>query len=201
MIIRDPVTGQGTAVNGNGRMEVQSTSESAILVATEKGLAYNVNTGVVTGLTGTSGHAMLYFKNDEAPVNGESRIIIDALALWTGTRTATVTDDPLWTILKNPNAGDIIADATAVSMKSNANFGLNTALSSTTLAYKGKNGGTMTSSDGTHAIIAGTGRIYASLSIVLGRGDSIGISVDINTSGACDAYAALVLRRVDGKSV
>ena len=197
-VIRDPNNGQGMGVDSNGDGHVYAISESAFTDAAINARGYNINTGLITGLTGTAGHAMLYFKNDESPSNGESGIIIDSVVLYTGTRTATVTDDPVWTILKNPDGGDIISDASAVAMKSNSNFGVNTSLSSTTLAYKGKNGGTVTSTSGNHAIIAGTGRIFASLPVLLGRGDSIGISVDINTSGACQAYAALVLRRVDG---
>jgi hypothetical protein len=106
----------------------------------------------------------------------------------------------VWTILRNPDGGDIISDATAVAINSNSDFGGNATLSSTTLAYKGKNTGTITSTAGTHAIIAGTGRIFASVPIVLHRGSSVGISVDINTSGACQVYAALICRRLDGNS-
>ena len=199
-ILRDPNSGQGAGIDGNNRLHVRSTSETAVLAAAQDGTAYNINTGLITGLTGTGDHSILYFKNDESPSNGESSIIIDAIALWVGTRGATVTDDPIWTILKNPDGGDIISDATAASIVSNSNFGVNTSLSTTTLAYKGKNGGTITSTDGEHALIAGTGRIYAPLSIVLSRGGSVGIKVDINTSGAASAYAALILRRLDGKS-
>ena len=197
---RDPRTQYGQKVDNNGSGHVYAVTESQFTAAALQDGAYNINTGLITGLTGTSGHSMLYFKNDEAPINGESRIIIDAFAFWTGTRSATVTDDPVWTILKNPNGGDIISDATAVSIKSGSDFGGNSELSSTSYAYKGKNGGTITSTDGDHAIIAGTGRIYAGIPIVLRRGKSVGVSVDINTSGACQAYAAIIFRRVDGKS-
>ena len=199
-ISRDPLTQRGGRIDNNGDTHVFATTEDQFTAAALKDNAFNVNTGLVTGLTGTAGHSMLYFKNDEAPRNGESRIIVDAIALWTGTRSATVTDDPVWTIYKNPNGGDIISDATAVSINSNADFGGNSDLGTTTLIYKGKNGGTITSTDGEHAIVAGTGRIYATLPVVLKKGNSIGISVDINTSGSCQAYAALVLRRVDGNS-
>ena len=199
-INRDPGSLRGQKIDNNGNGHVYAVTESQFTAAAIKDAAYNINTGLITGLTGTAGHSMLYFKNDEAPINGESRIIIDAFALWTGTRAATVTDDPVWTIIKNPNGGDIISDATAVSINSGSDFGGNSEISTTSYAYKGKNGGTITSTDGDHAIIAGTGRIYAGVPIVLRRGNSIGISVDINTSGACQAYAAIVFRRLDGKS-
>lgn len=200
-VTRDPTTQVGQKVDNNQSSHVYAVTESQFTTAVLHDNAYNINTGVITGLTGTAGHSMLYFKNDESPSDGESRIVIDAFALWTGTRTATVTDDPIWTILRNPDGGDIISDATAVSINSNSDFGGNATLASTSLAYKGKNTGTVTATQGTHAIIAGAGRVFASVPIVLHRGSSVGISVDINTSGACSAYAAIIFRRVDGKSL
>lgn len=199
-IIRDPNSQEGMKIDSNKSAHVYAATESQFTTAALHDNAYNINTGLIAGLNGTSGHSMLYFKNDEAPINGESRIIVDSIALWTGTRSATVTDDPVWTILRNPDAGDIISDATDVGINSNSDFGGNNSLASTSLAYAGKNGGTITSTAGNHAIISGTGRIFANVPIVLHKGSSIGIHVDINTSGSCQAYAALILRRVDGKS-
>jgi hypothetical protein len=198
--VRDPGTGTGQKVDENQSAHVYAVTESQFTTAALHDGAYNINTGLITGLTGTAGHSVLYFKNDESTVDNESRIIVDAFALWTGTRSATVTDDPVWTILRNPDGGDIITDGTAVAVNSNSDFGGNATLSSTTLAYKGKNGGTCTATQGTHAIIAGTGRIFASVPIVLHRGSSVGVTVDINTSGACAVYAALIFRRVEGKN-
>ena len=89
-IIRDPNNQQGMKVDDNNSAHVYATTESQFTTAAIHDDAYNINTGIITGLTGTSGHSVLYFKNDESPKNGESRIIVDAFALWTGTRTATV---------------------------------------------------------------------------------------------------------------
>jgi hypothetical protein len=196
----DPVTHVGQKVDNNQNAHVYAVTESQFTTAALHDQAYNINTGIVTGLTGTAGHAILYFKNDESAVNGDSRIVIDAFALWTGTRTATITDDAIWTILKNPDGGDIISDASAAAVNSNSNFSGNNTLSSTSLAFKGKNGGTCTSTTGTHAIIAGNGRVFANVPVILDRGASVGITVDINTSGACSAYAAIIFRRVDGNN-
>lgn len=198
--IDDPVAKTSMKVDGNQNGHVFAVTESQFTDAALHDRAFNINSGLVTGLTGSSGHSMLYFKNDEPPANGDSRIVVDAIALWSGTRSATVTDDPVWTILRNPDGGDIISDATAVGVNSNSYFGGNSNLASTSLAYKGKNGGTITATEGDHAIIAGTGRIFASVPMVLAKGQAVGISVDINTSGSCQAYAALILRRVDGKT-
>lgn len=199
-VTRDPTTQVGQKVDDNQNAHVYAITESQFTAAALKDGAYNINTDIITGLTGTGGHAILYFKNDESALNGDTRIIIDAFALWTGTRTATITDDAIWTIYRNPDGGDIISDKTDVVINSNSDFGGNATLSSTSVAYKGKNTGTITSTQGKHAVIAGNGRIFAGVPIVLHRGSTIGISVDINTSGSCAAYAALILRRVDGKN-
>ena len=199
-VINDPVKKTGLKVDDNQNAHVYASTESQFTTAVLNDNAYNINTGIITGLTGTAGHSMLYFTNDESESNGESRIIIDAFALWVGTRSATITDDPMWTIIKNPNGGDIISDATTVAINSNSDFGGNATLSATSFAYAGKNGGTITSNEGNHAIICGSGRIFAEVPISLARGSSVGVSVDINTSGAASAYAAIIFRRVDGRS-
>lgn len=191
--------GQSTHVDGNGDMHVNAITEAQFTAAALKHGAYNINTGLIA-LTGSSESAVLYFKNDESPDGGESRIVIEAFALYVGTRSVTVTDDPLWTILRNPNGGDIISDASAVSINSNADFSTNKTLGANSNAFKGKNGGTITATDGEHAILAGSGRIYAGLPIVLGRGNTVGIKVDLNTSGGANVYAALILRKLDGNS-
>ena len=197
-VIRDAATSKGMLVDDRGYAHTYAITESQFTSAALLDSAYNINTGLIS-VTGTGDHSVLYFKNDEAPVNGESRMVIDAIALWCGTRSGTVTDDVVWTVLKNPDGGDIITDATPVDVTSNSDFGGNNALSSASFAYKGKNTGTVTSSIGTHGILAGTGRLFATLPIVLHKGNSIGIKVDINTSGTANVYAALIVRRIDGK--
>jgi hypothetical protein len=198
MIIED-----GGGKNGHARTTASqqlttfSISESELVAATGAGKAFNINTGTIA-LTGTGTSAILYFKNDESPVSGESDYVVTAIAVGVGTRSATITDAAVITVLRNPAAGTIIDNATNVDMKSNANFGSSNTLGATTLAYKGATGYTLTG--GTeHALLYMTdGRLFADLDIVIPRGAAIGITIDLNTSGGANVYCALIGYRKDG---
>ena len=61
-------------VDGNNQVHVFAVTEDEQNSAAEKGQLYNINTGLIA-LTGTSDSAVLYFKNNESPINGESNII------------------------------------------------------------------------------------------------------------------------------
>jgi sensor c-di-GMP phosphodiesterase-like protein len=185
-IIDGTGTGKKAKIDSNNQMHTFSITEDEQRAASRLGNEYNINTGTIA-YTGTSESSMIYFKNDE-----DTDYIITAVAVGLGTRSVTVTDAAVITIVKNPTGGDVITDATAVSINSNTNFGSSKTLKSTTLAYKGKDGGTITG--GTeHAILYMTdGRLYASLNIEIPRGSSLGIKIDLNTSGGANAYAALI---------
>jgi hypothetical protein len=164
------------------------------------GQAYNINTGWI-GLTAATESAVLYFKNDESPNNGESGIAIDAVAIGIDDEGTTAGMSTV-TIIRNPTAGTIVSGATAVDMNANRNFGSSNTLSSTTLAYKGAEGNTFT--DGTDtaifAVNPGT-RMYATVDFILEKGSSIGIKIDTDTSsGTTNVYAALILHRLNGKN-
>ena len=185
---------QWLKVNGNKQAHVFAVTESEINAANSLGNQYNLNTGPIS-LTGTGESAMFYLKNTESAVNGETSFIITGLALWTGPRTGTITDDPLWTVIRMPTGGDIISSAVNVDVNSNSNFTSPNVLSSP--VYRGKDGGTITGGTD-HIYIAGTGRVFAPLDIQLVAGASFGIKVDINTDGGCNAYAAVIGYRKDG---
>lgn len=181
-------------VNANKQAYTFSVVETEINAANSNGDQYNLNTGPML-LTGTGESAVMYFKNSESPVNGEASFIVSAIALWTGTRTGTITDDPLWTIVRMPTGGDIISNATNIGANSNANFGSANTLASA--VYKGRDGGTMTGGTD-HGYVAGSGRIFAPLDVELVAGASLGVKVDINTDGQCNVYAAIIGYRKDG---
>jgi hypothetical protein len=186
-IIKDG-TGKGNTakVDNNNQLHTFSVTESEQRQASQIGNEYNINTGTIA-YTGTGDSSMIYFKNDE-----DTDFVVTAVAVGLGTRSATVTDSANVTIIRNPTGGDLISDATAVSINSNTNFGSSNALSSTTLIYKGKDGGTITG--GTeHALLYMTdGRLYASLNIELPKGSSVAVKIDLNTSGGANAYCALI---------
>lgn len=186
-------------VDGNNQLHVFATTENEQNSAAEYGQLYNINTGAIA-LTGSSDSAVLYFKNNEAPINGESNIIISTVIFGVYGRTATITDSATATIIRNPTAGTIVDDATAVDMKSNSNFGSSNTLDS--LVYKGADGKTLT--DGTdHAIVLiPEGRTTApELNLDLAKGSSLGIKIDLNTSGGANVYVAIVCYRKDGKNI
>jgi hypothetical protein len=166
--------------------------------ATAAGKAYNINTGTIA-LTGTSDSGLIYFKNDESPDNGESDYVITAIAVGLGTRSATVTDSAVVTVLRNPTGGTLVDAATDCDMISNANFGSSTSLSSTTLAYKATASGQTLTGGTEHALLYMTdGRLYANLTIEMPRGSSLGVKIDLNTSGGANVYCALIGYRKDG---
>jgi len=196
--------GTGTSISAkvdkNNQLHVFSVSESEQNAAVEDGDAYNINTGLIA-LTGTSDSAILFIKNDEAPVNGESDLVIDTVIIGIFPRTATVetAKNNMVTIIRNPTAGTVVDDATACPMKSNANFGSSNELDS--LIYIGADGKTLTDGSDHAIIMCSEGRTtIPQLHIDLPKGSSIGIKVDLNTSGGASVYAAVVCHRKDGNN-
>ena len=185
-------------VDSNNQLHTFAITESEQNSAVEDGQAFNINTGVIA-LTGTSESAIFYMKNDESPLNGDSNLVVDSIIIGINTISATITESPLVTIIRNPTAGTVVSDATACPMKSNSNFGSANVLDS--LVYIGADGKTLT--DGTdHAIVlCSEGRTtIPELAIDLPKGGSIGIKIDLNTSGGANVYAAVVCHRKDGNN-
>jgi hypothetical protein len=193
-------SGKFAKVNGNQELLTFSVTETEQAAATEIGEAYNINTGLVA-LTGTAENGLIYFLNDESPKNGESGFIITAIAVGISTRSATVSDLATVKIYRNPTGGTLFDAATAVAANSNTNFGSSNSLASTSVAYKATASGQTITGGTEHAtLIMGDGRLYAPLTIELLRGSSIGVSVDLNTSGGANAYCALIGYRKDGNN-
>lgn len=185
-VIRDAATQKSAHVDENCDLHTFSIVETEIEAANEKGNAFNINTGLVA-LTGTAASGVFYFKNDEV-----TDYVINGFVTFIGVRSATVTDYPLVTIIKDPTGGDVISNASAVSIKSNSNFGSSKTLGSGTLCYKGADGGTITGGS-THAIIGvSEGRNQFPIPMELPRGSSVGITIDLNTSGGANVYIALI---------
>ena len=185
-IIDGTGTGERAKVDKNNQLHTFSVIETEQRQAASKGNEYNLNTGAIS-YAGTAESAMMYFKNDET-----QDYIITAIAVGIGTRSGTVTDAAKITVLRNPTGGDIVTDATPIDMKSNSNFGSSNTLKTTTLTYKGKDGGTITGGN-EHAIFySGEGPLFAGVNIELTKGSSVGLKIDLNTSGAANVYCALI---------
>jgi len=180
--------GKGTGYKGrvdrNNRIHTQSVQESEALHAAELGDGYNINTGDVTF---TAAGTLAYFKNDQI-----EDFVVEALAIGIG--TGAVSEIGTLTLVRNPTGGDLITDATAVDMNANRNFGSNQTLEATTLAYKGKSGGTITGGADIAQFYQGTnGRLFATINFILPKGASLGIRYNPNlSSGNVVAYCAVI---------
>lgn len=192
MAVVESGSGNGKSLAVNGRLEaaVFSVSETEGQAATEAGDAYNINTGDISSIS--SGDAsLIYFLNDE-----QEGIIIESIAI--GLRGFTgLSDMATITIVRNPTGGDLITDETAVDMNANRNFGNAQTLKATSVAYKGKNSGTITGGDSIVQIYANNNsRVFTSINLELLRGSSIAIKVDSDAT-AGTAYAALIIHKKD----
>lgn len=193
-IIDGTGTGSKAKVDKNNQLHVFAVTESETNQAAAKGNQYNLNSGALA-LTGTGESSLIYLYNDE-----DQDIIINAIAVGMGTRSGTVTDAAKVTILRNPTGGDLITDATDVDIKSNTNFGSSNTLKDSTLVYKGKDGGTITGGTDHAILYMSDGRLYATLNLELPKGASVGIKIDLNTSGGANVYCALIGYVADGKN-
>lgn len=183
MIIED---GKGTGfkcrVDSNNRLHAQTVQESESQHATEDGDSYNINTGEISF---TAAGTCLYLLNNE-----DKDLVIEAIAFGAG--AGTTSDIGELTVERNTTGGDLISDATAVSMNQNRNFGSNKTLSAT--AYKGKSGGTSTGGNDIILFYHGTSsRLFATINLVLPKGSSLAITYDPKlSSGSIKTYAAVI---------
>lgn len=176
-------SGKFAQVDSSNRVRTHAVTEDESLHANEEGNGYNINTGLIS-VTGDA--TLLYIKNNE-----EQDIVIEAIAIGSF-EGITHSDDPYITLVRNPTGGDLISDATAVSMNQNRNFG-----SSNTLVanvYKGKVSGTLTGGNDI-AILQATpgGRSFYTINFVLPKGSSMGIKLTANvTTGSANWYCAAI---------
>jgi hypothetical protein len=178
-------TGNEVKVDTNKRMHVQSTTESESLHSAEIGDAYNISSGQIS-FTGDG--TLIYIKNNE-----DQDLIIEAIALGNdGGGTYTSSLRPSITVIKNPTAGDLLTDATAVDFNVNRNFGSSKTL--TADAYKGKQGGTVTGGNSLGIFQTSTaGRDFFTIDMILPKGSSIAIQANNGlASGTAVLYCAAI---------
>lgn len=178
--------GKGThaEVGSDNRLRVHGVVEQLSDHEIEEGNGYNINTGLIS-ITGDA--TLIYLKN-----TGDSDIIVDSLALG-AFEGITHSDDPYITLVRNPTGGDLITDATAVSMNQNRNFSSSNTLSAD--AFKGKVSGTLTGGNDIAILqLTPAARNFFSIKFTLGKGASIGIKLTANvSSGSANYYAALIV--------
>ena len=194
MAIIEDGTGSGkwAKVNLNNRLLAQVITESEADHAAEVGDRYNINTGDIT-LTSANESGVFYIKNNE-----DDDLIVPSLIFNLGASTGG-SGDWLASVYRNPTAGTVVSDASAVSMNANMNFGSNKTL--VVDAYKGGEGKTLT--DGTLAIesrVSG-GRVIISLgTLAIPKGFSIGVKFTpptSNTSAIVNCAASCYLKTDD----
>ena len=168
-VIKSGDNGNTAKVTSDGLLQTYATTRDSFTQVNLDGDAYNINTGFIT-LTNAADTPVLYLKNNET-----RDFLVTAIAV--GVKDSTGgTDLVAITIVRNPTAGTIVSNASAVAINSNRNFGSNKAL--TADAYKGATGSTMT--DGTDHILfvqPDSGRLFATVDEALPKGTSIGIKI------------------------
>jgi len=174
-IIDSTGTKTGAKVDVGNRLFTNALTVEEQSEAAGNGESFNINTGDIT-LTSATESSVLYLKNNET-----RDLIISNIIYLFGASTGG-SGDIVVTVVKNPTAGTVISDETAVDINSNKNFG-----SSITLAadvYKGAEAKTLTGGtdafssriqDGKFPYVIGTG------DVVLPKGSSIGFQVTPQT--------------------
>lgn len=184
--------GKSAKVDSNKRLHVQAITEAEAVQAAELGDSYNLNTGLIS-ITGDA--TLIYLKNNE-----DKDIVVEALALGSF-EGITHSDDPYITIVRNPLAGDLISDATAISMNQNRNFGSTKTLLAD--AYKGKVSGTVTGgNDAAILQVTPGGRSFYTINFILPKGASMAVKLTANvSSGTANYYAAVICHLKDKESL
>jgi hypothetical protein len=170
-------TGSGNLakVGSDNRLYTSTVNTESEEYASENGLAYNLNTGIIT-LTNATKTPVFYLKNNE-----DYDLIIGTLFYMTGASTGG-SGNVLVEVIRNPTAGTIVSNATPVEMNVNRNFGSSRSLSVS--AYKGATGNTLT--DGAKFIESilstATQRVPVSVgAVVIPKGSSIAIQITPST--------------------
>ena len=170
-------------VGSDNRSQVRAVIEYEVIHRTENGDSFNWNTGLISI---SSDSALIYIKN-----SSDKQMVITniAMGIFDG---LSYTDAPYLTVLRNPTAGDLISDATAVDMASNRNAG--STLVTDGLVYKGKDGGTVSGGENLGILLLGkTGRSFFEIDLILTKGTSFALHLTGNiSSGSANVYTAFI---------
>lgn len=184
MIIEDGTgSGKKAKVNADNKVEVNAITLSEYEEAALEGRAFNINTELIA-LTGTGESAVLYVKNNEA-----QPISIQGFFIGVGTLSGTTSDSILVQAFVNPTGGTIVDNASAITI---TNRDLGSTKTFSIDAYKGVDGDTLTGQDATPILYqfqGGSSRVFGTVNLVLPRGASIGVTIDLNTTGGANIYA------------
>lgn len=186
-------TGKGYSlkIDVNGSAHVDSISTNREEAQSQKGYAFNINTGNITLTNAATANGVLYLKNNE-----NYDLVITNFFYNFGNSTGG-SGNMYVDIIRNPSTGTLISGATAVDVNINRNFGSSRALSVS--AYKGATGLTVTNGETALKSIFNTTAQRVALSagaITLPKGSAIGIVFTTpsgNTSLICSFAIACYL--------
>lgn len=170
-------TGSALKIDIEGRAHVDSIATQREEAQSQRGYAFNLNTGNITLTNGATKNAVMYVKNNE-----DYTLVITNIFYILG-NTTSGTGNCYVEIVRNPTTGTIISGATAVTISENKNFGSSKTLDAT--AYKGATGLTFTNGSDYAATILNAGPqrvVITGGSITLPKGASIGINYTTPTS-------------------
>ena len=188
MIIHDGKgSGNKLRVNANNRIHTQAVTENEHVNRVSAGNAYHINSG---NITFSAAGTVLYLKNNE-----DADIEVESMEFSTG--AGTLTSRAEITIENSPTGGDLISDATAVSVNGNKNFGSNKTL--TADVYKGKSGGTSTGgTDALYFYISAAENLRETVNLIIPKGSSLAVTFNPDlASGSMKATCALVVHIKD----
>jgi len=154
---------------------------------TNSGNAYVIGTAKLSLTAGTS--SVFYFKNGES-----ATMITREIEIYSGNQGAAA--DLEIKVIRNPTAGTVISDATAMTVNQNLNFGSSLTLSSST-TYQGADGKTFTDGDTCyHALIqTEEAKGMKTENFLMQPGNAIGIT--LTTTTTLDVIVMVVLYQLD----
>lgn len=185
MSIIEDGTGSGkkAKVNQDNKLETSSVTLSEYEEAALDGRAFNANTEILA-LTGTGESAVFYLKNNES-----QDVSIQGFFVGVGALSGTTSDSVLVRAYFNPTGGTLITDESAITV---VNRDAGSAKTFNFDCYKGGDGKTITGQDATPVLYqfqGGSSRSFGSVNLVIPRGTSIAITIDLNTTGGANVYA------------
>lgn len=170
-------SGKKAKVDVNNRLNVNGITLTEYELAALEGRAFNANTKLLA-LTNDTEHAVFYLKNNElTPVSIQGWFI--AISSVTGTPSST----PLAQVWFNPTGGTIVSDANAIPV---VNRDAGSAKTFSFDCYKGGDGKTLTGYDAEPVLFQfqnGGGRSFGNVNLVIPPGSSVGITINLNTTG------------------
>ena len=166
----------GVKVDSDNRAYVDSVSKDTSINAALNGESYNINSGSITLTTGNES-GIIYVKNSE-----EKYLVIKEIIVILGSSTGGSGEGEV-KIVKNPNKGTLVTNATVAEIVENRNFSSSRELEAS--IYKGIEGATVTNGD----TFATTTRssfptviTFDASAIILAKGNSIAVNFTPPTS-------------------